>query len=559
MNIIQIQDRLKDFSEQQLVNEMQRPTGSAPQYLVLSELERRQKVKQSFESQQGSEPSVAEEAVMSRMMPAQMTARAGMGLPNAAQQPMRMFTGGQLDQVVQGIGLTESNLDPMATGEAGEIGAYQIFGENAINYGFGIPSLAPDLQKAVSQGRYSSFKEAYMDNKELIDEKLRDPEISKSLAKDIIKTNYDLFRDEYPDAPENEIQARAIAAYNLGTQGARKLENPLQFGYVQRVASNLQEQESDVPQIFSVAQAATPGQPDERRVVGTNRAGIPIYSGGPESPEPDIKRGRSQSVENFASDPVTGMAEGADRKSRREALAAQKEAERKLKEPVVTPPFLPEAGQVPASENVFTQAIQQAEQQAEQQAAKTTQADEDPETNLYDKLRQLAEDRVTAAEEDAEFNKFLALAQMGAALAQSDRGFVGAIGEGIEAGLPTLAATRKPLREAQEGILDTEIDIAKLQADLGKKGELTVDQRLRLSNQINDDILNNQKEIQDIQQDPLGDKSDIARLQQEIRQLQLARANLSAGLYSVPSQQDDPLNTLSVEAIDQVLQSRGTQ
>ena len=150
---------------------------------------------------------------------------------------------------------------------------------------------------------------------------------------------------------------------------------------------------------------------------------------------------------------------------------------------------------------------------------------------------------------------------MGAALAQSDRGFVGAIGEGIEAGLPTLAATRKPLREAQEGILDTEIDIAKIQADAGKKGELTVDQRLRLANQLNDDILNNQKEIQRIQEGLVSGSTaqDIARLQQEIRQFQLARANLSAGLYSVPSQQVDPLNALSVEAIDQVLQSRGTQ
>ena len=39
MNIIDIQDQLKDFSEQQLVNEMQRPSGTAPQFLVLSEIQ----------------------------------------------------------------------------------------------------------------------------------------------------------------------------------------------------------------------------------------------------------------------------------------------------------------------------------------------------------------------------------------------------------------------------------------------------------------------------------------------------------------------------------------
>ena len=38
MNILQLQDDLKNFSEEQLVNEMRRPSGTAPQYLVLSEI-----------------------------------------------------------------------------------------------------------------------------------------------------------------------------------------------------------------------------------------------------------------------------------------------------------------------------------------------------------------------------------------------------------------------------------------------------------------------------------------------------------------------------------------
>ena len=134
------------------------------------------------------------------------------------------------------------------------------------------------------------------------------------------------------------------------------------------------------------------------------------------------------------------------------------------------------------------------------EAAKTEDAPKpkaDPTSDLYDKLRQLAEDRVTAAEEDAEFNKFLALAQMGAALAQSDRGFVGAIGEGIEAGLPTLAATRKPLREAQEGILETEIDIAKLEAKKAKELDvLTQKQRLELADKYTGRILDINQQLQ---------------------------------------------------------------
>ena len=34
MNIIDIQDQLKNFSEDQLINEMQMPSGNAPQFLV---------------------------------------------------------------------------------------------------------------------------------------------------------------------------------------------------------------------------------------------------------------------------------------------------------------------------------------------------------------------------------------------------------------------------------------------------------------------------------------------------------------------------------------------
>ena len=38
MNIIKVQDSLKNFSEDQLIKEMQQPTGNAPQFLVLSSL-----------------------------------------------------------------------------------------------------------------------------------------------------------------------------------------------------------------------------------------------------------------------------------------------------------------------------------------------------------------------------------------------------------------------------------------------------------------------------------------------------------------------------------------
>ncbi len=70
MNIMQVQDDLKNFSQEQLIKEIQRPSGMAPQFLVLSEINRRQRVKQDVNARMAQqEPTVAEEAIASAGVP----------------------------------------------------------------------------------------------------------------------------------------------------------------------------------------------------------------------------------------------------------------------------------------------------------------------------------------------------------------------------------------------------------------------------------------------------------------------------------------------------------
>ena len=70
MNIIDIQDQLKNFSEQQLISEMQMPTGSAPQFLVLSEIKRRKRVRDDFTKREAAnQPTVAQEAIAAAGVP----------------------------------------------------------------------------------------------------------------------------------------------------------------------------------------------------------------------------------------------------------------------------------------------------------------------------------------------------------------------------------------------------------------------------------------------------------------------------------------------------------
>jgi hypothetical protein len=83
MNIIQLQEALKDMSENQLAQEMQSPSGVAPSYLVLSELERRQKMKQRYMENQQPQTTVSDDILMKAMqgmMPQEM--------PQPMPQPM---------------------------------------------------------------------------------------------------------------------------------------------------------------------------------------------------------------------------------------------------------------------------------------------------------------------------------------------------------------------------------------------------------------------------------------------------------------------------------------
>ncbi len=71
MNLFEVQEKLKDFSKDQLVGEMQRPSGTAPPYLILSELQRRTRMEQAMQadSQQAPQSSVAEDMVNAAGVP----------------------------------------------------------------------------------------------------------------------------------------------------------------------------------------------------------------------------------------------------------------------------------------------------------------------------------------------------------------------------------------------------------------------------------------------------------------------------------------------------------
>lgn len=71
MNILDIQDKLKGLSQDQLAQEMQMPSGQVPQFLVLGEMNRRQSMRQSMQQQGAGAQTVAQELLNGAGVPSE--------------------------------------------------------------------------------------------------------------------------------------------------------------------------------------------------------------------------------------------------------------------------------------------------------------------------------------------------------------------------------------------------------------------------------------------------------------------------------------------------------
>ncbi len=110
MNIIQLEDNLKSVPDDRLQQEMSNPSGNFPQYLVMSEIQRRTKMREDYEGRMAANektpprPTMREEMMMS-MQPTNMPSggiadivssqslSSNPVMPPMAQEPVRMNTG----------------------------------------------------------------------------------------------------------------------------------------------------------------------------------------------------------------------------------------------------------------------------------------------------------------------------------------------------------------------------------------------------------------------------------------------------------------------------------
>ena len=111
MNILEIQDALKNMSNEQLIREIRMPSGSAPPFLVASEMDRRQNMRQRFAEKQ-PQSTVIDDLTMQMnqgiggMMPQPMPMNQPMGMPKSSPELMparRMAAGGLASAISDAI------------------------------------------------------------------------------------------------------------------------------------------------------------------------------------------------------------------------------------------------------------------------------------------------------------------------------------------------------------------------------------------------------------------------------------------------------------------------
>ena len=505
MNVLQIQDDLKNFSEEQLVKEMQQPSGNAPQFLVLSELNRRRRVKGEFAARQAQKaPTVAEEAVAAAGVP-----QAGMmGMSEAmapasvesggigSMMPKTMKMGGEVDEYAEGgviraqsgrffdamgrptqellnaMIMQESGGDVKARGSLDEVGLSQIRPSTAIMPGYGVKSMFPELESQIGKGKkYATAQEAYLDNKEMVDARLEEGDTSKDFMADLL-TGY---------RKNTDTDAGAISAYNVGLGGLKNIKNPADFSYFKDVVGKMSPVEYDATPIKSgimSAEAAT--DDDKKRADG--RSGFDKFFNIIPTPD-DSLSGFENMMETdpdkkflFGEKGIDMLKKQAkDRIERRNNPDIKRVDSRTGTQKLFN--IIPEPDDsLSGFETVYmgSPADATAKEKAETDAALTSAKKEAPDApeakTQLTTLEQELLNRQKQLQKDRDFDRYMALAQAGLSIMSSDKPtLAGAIGEGGTAGLTAFREAQERYQEGLNDILNARVKLASKKSGLTQK------------------------------------------------------------------------------------------
>jgi len=94
MNILEIEDMIKGLPDQALQEEAQAPSGQVPQFLVVSEIQRRTDMRKRFQSQQQQPQNTVSDQIVQEGIAAIAPQQMPQQMPSQQMMPQQMYSGG---------------------------------------------------------------------------------------------------------------------------------------------------------------------------------------------------------------------------------------------------------------------------------------------------------------------------------------------------------------------------------------------------------------------------------------------------------------------------------
>tara|TARA_R100001463_G_scaffold15086_1_gene39462 strand:+ start:2654 stop:4939 length:2286 start_codon:yes stop_codon:yes gene_type:complete len=165
MNIIDLQESLKDYPDNRLMDEMQRPSGNLPQFLVLGELQRRKRMRDDFKRQEASNTStVAEEIITGAGVPQEglmtlasaLTPNTALSQDTGIDQAMPM----QATRAPQPQMAADGGIMKLQDGGFSNMTQYPFFRDNKLAATYDLSSIAAFIQRGYPrEGLVANFGE----------------------------------------------------------------------------------------------------------------------------------------------------------------------------------------------------------------------------------------------------------------------------------------------------------------------------------------------------------------------------------------------------------------
>ena len=487
MNLLQVQDDLKNFSQDQLVKEMQQPSGSTPQFLVLSELNRRKRVKGNFEARQAqNQPTVAEEAVASAGVP--QSGMMGMSEAMAPQSavsegvgtsaPMKMASGGLAqfgNEIREGMG---QEIDPYLDGVQQE--AESKFNVDLNNNQIGLVQQLPGSIYSGHRGPGSPGTMGPIQQLPVPRMPTFNPGMGgKGMPRPaVISDMRRRFTFNDADGGRRYAEGGVIrAADGLRSYKDRMSDGDF-FDYLTPV-----ENEEDDTRFDRVAKGAD-------RILDAGGNLIP-YLG-------NRIVGAGESVYDFFTDPI-GPDEKQTKVNEKDSLEEENAVIGDGNQNIVPSPKL-----------------------------NLTSGDENKTLSIEEELLK----RQAGLDKSRNFDKYMALAQAGLGILASEKPtLAGAIGEGGMQGLDAFNAANKRYEEGITDILNARSKIQQARIAAGAKGKLTRSGAIQALNTFTTSISSKEKLISDIMKNSYNSPSDeqkneIAALRESIKDLEFQKSQL---------------------------------